>query len=359
MVDGVTRGTVRRRTRRPTITDVARAANVSKGAASRALNGRPGVAAETRARVEDAARELGWVPNQLARALSGARAGAVGWVILRSAKTHSVDPYFMELFAGIELGLSGSPTALVVKLVGSVEEEVAIYRKWVGEGRVDGVMVMDLRVDDPRVAALRELELPVVAFVGRGDRYADFGVIHTDEAASTREVLDHAYERGHRRVGWISGAVQLETTQVRVQAAAEWQVSKDLLVEFVHSDLGAESGADAAEHLVTGPARCTFLCLDNDAVTAAVVARLRRLGLRVPEDVSIVTWVDSEMCALSSPAVSALGHDILRYGQRLGERLLEVIESGDPGPPELIGPAKLVHRESVSRLDPETGLGKG
>ncbi|MGI8459141.1 MAG: LacI family DNA-binding transcriptional regulator [Propionibacteriaceae bacterium] len=338
---------------------MARVAHVSKGAASRALNGRPGVAAETRVRVEAAARELGWVPNQLARALSGARAGTVGWVILRSAKTHSVDPYFMELFAGIELGLADSPTALVVKLVGSIEAEIATYRTWVGEGRVDGVVIMDLRESDPRVEVLRELQLPVVAFVSRGDRYADFGVIFTDEAASTREILDHAYERGHRRVGWISGSDQLETTQVRVQAVADWQVDGDLGVEFVHSDLGAESGADAAERLVVGPARCTFLCLDNDAVTAAVIARLRRLDLRVPDDVSIVTWVDSEMCALSSPTISALSHDILLYGRRLGERLLEVIETGDPGPPELIGPAKLIHRESVSRLATETGLGEG
>lgn len=336
---------------------------MSKGAASRALNGRAGVAAETRARVEDAAHTLGWVPNQLARALSGARAGAIGWVILRSAKTHSVDPYFMELFAGIELGLAESPTALVVKLVGSIEEEITTYRTWGAESRVDGVVIMDLRQGDRRLEVVRELGLPVVAFVSRGDRYGDFGVIHTDEAVSTREILEHAYAFGHRRLGWILGAAELETSQVRGQAIAEWRAGRDVVVDVVFSDLGAETGAAAAEQLVSGPSRSTFLCVDNDAVAMAVIGRLRRLDLKVPDDVSIVCWVGTEMCELSTPAISALQHDILHYGRRLGERLLEVIETGEPGPPELIGPARLLERESVSRLALpkvaiETGLGE-
>jgi DNA-binding LacI/PurR family transcriptional regulator len=265
----------------------------------------------------------------------------------------------MELFAGIELGLADSPTALVVKLVGSVDEEIESYQTWVAERRVDGVVIMDVREEDRRVEALRELGLPVVAFVSRGDRYRDFGVIYTDEASSTVEILDHAYDFGHRRVGWISGSAELETTQVRVKAVAEWRKKRpDVTVEFVYSDLGAESGADVAERLVTGPARSTFLCVDNDAVATAVIARLQRLGRQVPDDVSLVCWVDTEMCALSTPAITALEHDILRYGQRLGQRLLEVIETGEPGPAELIGPARLLLRESVARLATQTGLGE-
>lgn len=102
--------------KRATIADIARIAGLTKGTVSHALNDRAGVSAETRARVKAIAAGLGWLPNPVTRALSGARAGAVGWVIRRSAKSNTIDPYFMEFFAGIEVERSNQNFTMPIGL---------------------------------------------------------------------------------------------------------------------------------------------------------------------------------------------------------------------------------------------------
>src|SRR5262245_1905712 len=118
---------------RVTIRHIAERAGVSKGAVSYALNGRPGVSEDTRDRILAIARELGWYPNRAARALSAARADACGLVLARPARTLALEPFFMEFLAGVESELSARSIALTIQLVGCVEEEISVYRRWWGE----------------------------------------------------------------------------------------------------------------------------------------------------------------------------------------------------------------------------------
>src|SRR5688572_8401025 len=151
---------------RVTIRDIAERAGVSKGAVSYALNGRPGVSDTTRERILAIARELGWYPNRAARALSAARADACGLVLARPARTIALEPFFMEFIAGVESELATRSVALTIQLVRDVDEEIAVYRRWWGEHRVDGVLMVDLRIDDPRVDVLTRLGLPAVVVGG-------------------------------------------------------------------------------------------------------------------------------------------------------------------------------------------------
>src|SRR5688500_8663440 len=145
--------------RKVTIRDIAERAGVSKSAVSYALNGLPGVSERTRDRITAIAIELGWHPNRAARALSGAKADACGLVFARPAKTLALEPYFMEFIAGVESVVSARANALTLQLVDDVEAEIEVYRRWWSETRVDGVLMVDLRVDDPRVDELVRLGL--------------------------------------------------------------------------------------------------------------------------------------------------------------------------------------------------------
>src|SRR5215218_2955529 len=107
------RGPLPRRSSRPTIADVARRVGVSRAAVSFAVNGRPGVAAETRERILRAADELGWRPSGSARALSRARAGAVGLVLVRHSDTLEFDDFFVRFLAGVERTLADRDYALM------------------------------------------------------------------------------------------------------------------------------------------------------------------------------------------------------------------------------------------------------
>ena len=141
--------------RRPTIDDVARAAQVSKGAVSFALNGRPGVAETTRARILAAADELGWTPSASARSLSTQRALAVGLVVAREPELLGADPFFPPFIAGIETVLARRGHALVLQVPPSADAELDGYRRLAADRRVDGVFLSDLRVDDPRPEVAR------------------------------------------------------------------------------------------------------------------------------------------------------------------------------------------------------------
>src|SRR6478735_6308408 len=145
---------------RPTINDVANAAGVSKGAVSFALNGRPGISPETRRRILETAEQLGWAPSPRARALSVSKALAVGLVIARPPEILRADAFFPSFIAGLETVLSTRGHALLLQVV--EHDDAAAYRRLVQEGRVDGVFVTDLRVDDERPALLDELGLPAV-----------------------------------------------------------------------------------------------------------------------------------------------------------------------------------------------------
>ncbi len=154
--------------RRPTITDIAQRAGVSKGSVSYALNGHPGVSELTRKRILAIAEEIGWHPNRAARALSASRAGACGLALARPARTLAYEPFFSKLLSGIEAELSARQFALMLQIVEDVEAETEVLRRWWAERRVDGVLLVDLRVDDPRIPLVEKLGLPAVIVGGPG-----------------------------------------------------------------------------------------------------------------------------------------------------------------------------------------------
>src|SRR6478609_2083319 len=126
-----------------TISDVASAAGVSKGAVSLALNGQPGVGEETRQRILEAAKALGWTPSLRARGLKSSKSYALGLVIARNPKLLGSDPFFPAFIAGIETTLAEHEYTLVLTVATAPGAEERAYRKLADGGRVDGVILTD------------------------------------------------------------------------------------------------------------------------------------------------------------------------------------------------------------------------
>ena len=185
---------------RVTIKEIARRCGVSQGAVSYALNNQPGVSEATRARVLKVAAELEWVPNWAARQLSAARSETFGLVLARTVQTLIEEPYFMGFVGGVESVLGEKSYALALQVVADLDEEQATYRKWAAERRVDGVIVVDLRVADPRIPLLRWPVWP-----SSKGWVADAGRRHTCRLGRLDPVPDHTSdpdrdEPQHRRL---------------------------------------------------------------------------------------------------------------------------------------------------------------
>lgn len=315
--------------KRPTIADVARRAGVSKGAVSYALNGQPGVSDATRQRILAIAREMGFNPNSAARVLSGARANAVGLTLCRPARILGIEPFFMELISGVEGELSARSYALTLQVVADPEAEIAVYRRWWGERRVDGVFVCDLRVDDQRIPALKELQLPAVVIGGPGHT-GGLASVWSDEATALVEVVEYLAALGHRRIARVGGLPNLLHTEIRTEAFTT--VCKRLGLEWyvtIPSDYSGEEGARITRRLLSSPERPTAVMYDNDVMAVAGLAVAQEMGLTIPADLSIVAWDDSPLCRLVHPPLTALSRDIPAYGAHAARQLLAAI-AGEP-----------------------------
>ncbi|WP_437814867.1 LacI family DNA-binding transcriptional regulator [Sorangium sp. So ce1078] len=315
--------------KRPTITDIAWRAGVSKGAVSYALNGRPGVSEPTRERILAIAAELGWQPSNAARALSDGRAGAVGLVIDRPAHTLGIEPFFMQLISGIEAELSEKAEALLLKVTEDRAAELETYRRWWAERRVDGVILVDLCEGDPRVKLVEELKLPAVVVGGPAGKGRLSGV-WSDDASAMRAVVDYLAALGHRSIARVAGPAEFMHTALRTKAfnAAARQRRLER-VQTVHADYTGEAGGQATRRLLAGTTPPTAIVFDNDVMAVAALAVAQEMRVAVPERLSIVAWDDSALCQLVHPALTAVRRNIAEHGSHAAALLLRLV-AGEP-----------------------------
>ncbi len=338
--------------KRPTIADIARRAGVSKGAVSYALNGQAGVSEATRARIRGIAEELGWSPNTAARALSGAAAYAVGLALCRPARVLGIEPFFMELISGLESELSARSYALTLQVVSDPVSEVEVYRRWWAERRVDGVIIVDLRLDDPRVPELEKLGLPAVA-IGDPRGAGNLSGIWADDAGALTDVVEYLVALGHRQIARVTGLPELLHTTIRneafVSACARAGIGEQTMVQ---ADYTGATAARITRRLLSSRTPPTAVLYDNDVMAVAGLAVAQEMGRSVPGDVSIVAWDDSPLCQLVHPPLTALNRDIAAYGAHAARLLLSLIE-GVPTDDFQDETPRLVPRGSTAPPRPE------
>lgn len=339
--------------KRVTIADIAREAGVSKGAASYAINGQPGVSAATRARVLAVADRLNFHPSASARALAGAKSRVVGLTLQRTPSTLGVEPFFMDFISGLELELSQRSYALLLQMTSGPEGEVRCYERWSRDRRVDGVVVCDVHTDDPRIGALERLGVPAVV-IGPPGVSGSLPSVWSDDAQSMIEAVEYLAALGHRRIARVGGIPQLAHTAIRTAAFDEVCARLKLTdVVTVASDYTGESGSRATRRLLSAADRPTALIFDNDVMAIAGLTVARELGIAVPGQLSIIAWDDSPACRLLHPPLTALSRDIGAYGKQAAGMLLSMMGGADVGDAHCAA-AVLVPRGSTASRAPNS-----
>lgn len=335
---------------RPTISEVARAAGVSKGAVSFALNGRPGVAEETRNRILEVAEDLGWTPSHRARALSTSRAYAVGLVIARPPETLRADPFFINFIAGVERVLTDRGQALVLQVAPSQRAEEDSYRRLAADGRVDGLFLLDLRIADNRIALLRDSHVPVVT-LGRPDVSSPFPAVLVDDRSATTAIMTHLLELGHEHIAHVAGPSNFLHAVTR-RAAWEAALTAAALPPgtCVASDFSAAGGADATRVLLDGDNPPTAVVYANDVMAIAGLTVAREYGIDVPGELSITGFDDTELAAHVSPALTSVRSDPFGWGRAAARTLLDLID-GNHAADVQMPPARLMIRASTARRE--------
>jgi DNA-binding LacI/PurR family transcriptional regulator len=331
-----------------TIIDVARQAGVSKTTASDALSGSGRVSPRTRARIEEVAARLGYVPNSAARHLRHSRVGAVGLYLPRQAMGTG---FYMEFTFGV--AERARAAGLDLTLLGADSAGIKPPRS-----RVDGLIILDPILDDPVVRDLLAGGVPVVT-VGRhrGSGPAPSGVLTADHVAMTTRLLDHLGACGALAPGLIMADENFR---------ADWSLIQRETYEAWCAAHGAEPAVrsvavDASPETLDAVVRDLMAARpDLDAVVCApdgsalrALGTLQALGRRVGEGLLLASCVASPSLEMCDPPITAIDLRPRAYGAGAAELLTDILSAdaahGEPGAPiERLHPIDLRIRRSTS-----------
>src|SRR5690625_508919 len=328
--------------RRPTLADVAKTAGVSIATASKALNGRTQVKAETRDRVIKAAEELSFRPNALAQQLQRGRSGAIGLV------THDLEGRFsipILMGAEDEAG-TGEVSVLLCDARGDKLRERYHVQALLGR-RVDGLIVVGARPDVR--PSLGQLPVPVVYAYAPSDDPADMSEV-CDNVEAGRLVAQHLLARGRRRIAIVSGDESYGAARERVQGALE--VRSDAGLEpaggrAVYGSWDEAWGRTAVETIVGMQADVDAVICGSDQIARGALDTLREHRLRVPEDVAVTGHDNWEVIvAHSRPRLTSVDMNLEALGRRAAARLFAAIEERPSPGVEKVSP-RIVERDST------------
>lgn len=266
--------------------EVARRAEVSVATASRALSGRGRLSDATRARVQRAASELGYVASAAASALATGRARSIGVLV------PLVDQWFFaQVLDGIATRLA--PLGYDITLYNATDDAAQrrhLFQTSLRRGRVDAVIVLSLAMTGDEIADLRALGLPLI---GLGTPSLELATLRVDDVALGRAATEHLLALGHRRLAHIGRMLpadpgaDIPTLRHRgfVEACASAGVSP---AAFAQADFTIETGHRAARELLTRAAPPTAIFAASDELAFGAIFAARELGLEVPRDLSVI-----------------------------------------------------------------------
>ncbi|WP_181702461.1 LacI family DNA-binding transcriptional regulator [Chthonobacter albigriseus] len=349
---------------RVTIADVARRAGVAISSVSSALNDRSGVSEETRRRIRLAADELGYVASIRGRSLSSDRAYAVGLIVRRAPAAFDRDSLLPAFVGGVQSMLETRGYVLVLLGGAPVDDKLQGFRRLMADRRVDGVLLQDIRHNDPRIPGLLDIGLPAVGIDAHSDGFP-FPVVHQDCNAAIRTLARTLVEAGHGRIAYLTGprphVRSWRTRMLWREALRDYGVVIDPVVE---GDGSFEDGERAAEQLMAGREPPTAVVAASDAAALGFARRARALGFRIPQDVSIVGFDGVPAGRVLDPTLTTVRTSPFLIGAKAAALLLESLGERKlpdvPLPPAEIEPGGTIgpsrNRERPAPPPPPTAL---
>lgn len=326
---------------RPTIRDVAERAGVSIATVSRVLNDRADVSLQTRERVREVAREVGYSADPAARALASQRTRLVAVVVGDNAGHRDLSlVFFGKVLASISRRLSHSDyEALLLQ-----PDDLGLQH------RFDAAILIGVDDDDPLVADLAARGIPLVGVDVRC-KVGRTAFVGSDHADGVRLALAHLYALGHRRIAHVAGAANTVAGGDRIAAFRREAGRLGLVLpdEYVReADFSSASGYRETCALLALAERPTAIVAASDLMALAALQAIRDVGLQPAHDVAIVGFDDLEAAALAHPPLTTIRQDRQELGTVAAELAIELIEDAEAAPPATVLPVELVVRASSS-----------
>ena len=325
--------------------DIARRLNISQSTVSRALRGDPRVSPATTARILEAARQMDYTPNLAARSLITRRTGTIGLIV-----SDITNPFYPELLGVLhnEFALAGYRTVLFDERTDApLERHVADLVKGAA---VDGLVYVSATLGMP-LPGSGTGRIPVVLV----NRHLDGDAVDTvvsDNHGGGRAVAEAMHDLGHRRVALISGPENASTSRDRERGFREGLLARGVELDETLRRVGQfshHSGYQWGLDLLGSRPRPTAIFAANDLIAFGALDAARRIGIRVPEDLSVVGFDDAPRDPADGPSLTTVRQPLREKGLEAARLLVNVLDEGPADPaPRVVLPTELVVRDSTA-----------
>jgi len=324
--------------------DIARIAGVSLATTSRALSNAPGVAAATRERVQAVAEDLSYVVSPEASRLSGGSTRRVAVVI-----PHISRWFFAAMLEGLESALHEADLDVLLYHVGDAADRRAFFERLPARRKVDAVVVVGFPVSQ---AEQLRLGLMGVSIVAAGGQSAAYPYVCIDDEVAARQAMDHLIFLGHRRIAMIAAVDpdQPDWPVISGREQAYYAALRDAGVAADPSlvttvDWGGLQGAEAMSQLLSLREPPTAVYAHSDEVAVGAMRTLRRAGLRIPEDISVIGIDGHPLAELTD--LTTVSQPVREQGLLAGQMVLGLLQ-GDDVERAVTVPTRLVIRQSTA-----------
>ncbi|MBH0230628.1 LacI family DNA-binding transcriptional regulator [Halobacillus yeomjeoni] len=332
-----------------TIKDVAKKADVAPSTVSRVISDSPRISEKTKRRVRSVMEEIGYHINYNGRVLVSKSTQTIG-IVTKVSSVHSFDnPFFSEMLRGISDSCHECDYSLYLT-TGNTEE--SIYKevvKMVQGKRVDGVIVLYSRADDPVISYLRKSDCPFVMIGKPADRTSETMYVDNDNIQASLDVTDHLMKLGHKRIAFIGGDSQFEVARDRLNGFLQaftkrgWKAADSWIRNIQTSSPDAQKVVDDLLELEEAP---TAMVVTDDYNAMRVMNALRSRGLSLPQEMSIVGFNNTMIARLSTPALTTVDTQSVQLGYQSAEMLMDKLKHPDRINRSMIIPTIIVERES-------------
>ena len=332
------------------IKDVAREVEMSTATVSRALRGLPGVSDETRTKVMETARRLGYVPSPSAAGLASGQTRTVAVIVPWVTRW-----FFAAVVQGAEEVLrERGYDLLLYNLAGDESARHRVFETSLLTKRVDAVLVLSLKPSPDELARLEKLGRPVIVV---GADVPGWATVRIDDEEAARSAVRHLVELGHRRIAYVGGATEgvLDFTAPVARLAgycaalADAGLRHDPALE-ADGEFSVAGGTRAALELLSRPERPTAVFAASDEMAFGVLRTARELGLRVPEDLSVIGIDDHEMAEIFD--LTTVAQPVHEQGRVAAQQVLAALAGSRWVPEQVLLPTRLVVRRTTAAPRP-------
>lgn len=349
--------------KRVTIKEVAIHAGVSYQTVSKVLNGQGQASKGTEERIWFSVKELGYVPNLIARSLRSQRSQLIGysWEPTPAGTANPILDQFLQSMVQVAEEASYHLLAFPYQ---TGDRWIAAYRDLIDTRRVDAFVLSSIDFNDQRIAFLLERNFPFVAF-GRSNDGWQFPWVDVDGAAGMRLVVEHLIAMGHRRVGVLAWPETSRVGQNRIEGvyAALKQAGLTLPPELLLRGEGSYAFGNQAVRTwlnLEPEQRPTAIVAFNDIMAVGAMSAIQASGLKVGEEIAVTGFDDSPMVQYLNPALTSISQPVWTVGQQVMRLLLAIL---DENPPEemqvLLEPRLMIRASSVRNDTPHLGRRTG